>query len=305
MRSIIILLLFLTLTSFQEKKSNPLQSVNSIIGDISYLQKFGKAPHKNCDETERIRTHLEYVENILRNKEVKHLTSEQTTKRLILLNHLKDYIAAGKYPKNYDFKNQRKPCFIDAEGSICAVGYLVQQSEQSAAAQTINSEFQYSTIYEMKSDLLDEWILASGLSKIEVAMIQPNYGFQKPTKSVGYTYGVTISAFTLANVGLSIASIAKWRDNNFNKNVPQLGLFLGTTSLALNALIYQPSARTDFRKIFSNVNLISSVVSIGVNGFRLLNYKNEHREKKVSWDLKIQTGLRNQLAIGFVINKKL
>jgi hypothetical protein len=41
------------------------QLVNPLLGDISYETRFGYKPDETTDDNLRIRTHLEYVENLL------------------------------------------------------------------------------------------------------------------------------------------------------------------------------------------------------------------------------------------------
>jgi hypothetical protein len=116
------------------------QLVNPVLGDISYESKFGLKPNAATDNNLRIRTHLEYVENLLRNKDVSELSADLQTKRNHLLDLLHDYWTNGVFPKNYDYADQRKPCFIDKDGTICAVGYLVEQTTGRQVADNINSK---------------------------------------------------------------------------------------------------------------------------------------------------------------------
>ena len=104
------------------------QMVNPLLGDISYESKFGHKLNATTDNNLRIRIHLEYVENLLRNKDVSNLSTDLKTKRNHLLDLLHDYWTNGIFPKNYDYADQRKPCFIDKYGTICAVGYLLEQT---------------------------------------------------------------------------------------------------------------------------------------------------------------------------------
>ncbi|MBC7383531.1 MAG: hypothetical protein H7296_11180 [Bacteroidia bacterium] len=67
------------------------QMVNSVIGDISFVCKFGCEPDASTDNKLRIKTHLEYVENLLRNKDVACLSVELKKKRRHLLDLLHQY----------------------------------------------------------------------------------------------------------------------------------------------------------------------------------------------------------------------
>lgn len=160
-----------TLTPMDKK-----QTINPVIGDISFTTKFGISPGQATDENLRISTHFEYVLELLRQKDVSSLSPELKTNREHLINLLDEYRCAGKFPRNYDFFGERKPCFIDKDNTICAVGYLVEQTVNRQTAEYINSKFKYEEVLGMHDEVLDGWIAMSGLTKEEVAMIQPTYG---------------------------------------------------------------------------------------------------------------------------------
>ncbi|MEO6287653.1 MAG: hypothetical protein ABIN80_16605 [Dyadobacter sp.] len=151
-------------------------TVNPIIGDRSFIETFGFKPDETLDNDLRIKTHLQYIERLLRNKNVSFLTEDLKHKRSRLLDLLRAYATAGKFPRNYDYLDQRRPCFIDRDKTICAVGYLIEQTAGRNVAEAINTVHQYDSIFEMDSKIVDEWIASSGLTKEECAMIQPTYG---------------------------------------------------------------------------------------------------------------------------------
>lgn len=135
-----ILLLFL---SCSQKKTPDQQTVNAVIGDASYIKTFDEAPSQKTDEILRIKTHLKYVEQLLREKDVSHLPNNQQKNREYLLDLLEQYRLAGQFPKNLKYSNKRVPCFIDKFGNICAVGYLIEQTAGREVAERINNQFQY------------------------------------------------------------------------------------------------------------------------------------------------------------------
>jgi len=178
---IFLLSAILTLGFLFTQSPQPSQdSMNPILGNFSYIEKFGEQPDIESNEKIRIETHLRYVEKLLRQKEVNHLPKQLAENRIRLLDIFKSYIDRGEFPKNFDHKDKRLPCFKDVEGTVCAVGYLVEQTAGATIVDKINSDFKYATIYEMDSKILEDWIANSGLTKKEVAMIQPAYGWDKP-----------------------------------------------------------------------------------------------------------------------------
>ncbi len=71
---------------------------------------------------------------------------------------------------------QTRPCFIDTvSGNICAVGYLIAQTEGIELAQKINKKYQYEYIKNMKLPEVEAWTQKYGMSIDDCAMIQPSY----------------------------------------------------------------------------------------------------------------------------------
>jgi hypothetical protein len=149
--------------------------VNAIIGDAGFVARFGRAPDRFADEDLRIATHLEFVERMLRSRDVTHLSHDLLRERLRNLDRLHAYRIGGIFPRNYDVPG-RRPCFIDRDGRICAVGYLVACSAGLDAAAAIDARYHNAYIAEMSAPLVERWIARSGLTREEAAMIQPTYG---------------------------------------------------------------------------------------------------------------------------------
>lgn len=172
--------------------SSEKDSINPIIGNASYWSVFGHSPqNETCDST-RISTHLRYAHHLLLENTENLADSEIKNKRFVLLNLLDEYIQRGLFPIN-SAKEERTPCFIDEFGTICAVGYLVEQTAGLALAEHINKNHQYDFIEDMNITELDQWIAQSGFSKREMAMIQPTYAnFIKITRTRSY-FGVGLN----------------------------------------------------------------------------------------------------------------
>lgn len=150
--------------------------VNAVLGNESFIQRFGRQPTSQDAENLRIRTHLAYVEKLLRSRPARHLSEELQQARERNLDRLQTYWKRGIFPSNTAYPDKRRPTFIDEAGRICAVGYLVAQSAGWDVAKTINAAHQYDFIQEIDAPMLDRWAATSGLTKRELAMIQPSYG---------------------------------------------------------------------------------------------------------------------------------
>ncbi len=166
------------------------QTINPILGDISFVETFGQQPRATTDEDLRIKTHLSYVEKLLRQKDVSNWTAEQKEKRSHLLDLLHAYWTAGVFPRNFDYPNKRVPCFIDKDGRICAVGYLIEQTAGRQTAEKINDAHKYDKLLAMNDCMVDSWIETSGLTKEECAMIQPTYESSEPIIAYGISYRI-------------------------------------------------------------------------------------------------------------------
>ncbi|HEU4929334.1 MAG TPA: hypothetical protein VFU38_05840 [Candidatus Krumholzibacteria bacterium] len=150
-------------------------AINAVIGDASYVERYGELPQPGTDANVRVHTHLSFVHALLSARDDSHMSAELRDARREHLARLREYIDAGVFPRNERYQDQTRPCFIDHEGHICAVGYLVEQSAGREAAERINASFQYAFISQMRSRELDDWIASSGFSRLELAMIQPCY----------------------------------------------------------------------------------------------------------------------------------
>lgn len=151
------------------------ETMNPIIGNDGEEYFYTFTHINSLSEELRITAHLSYVYKLLSERTNRMADSDVKSKRLSLLAHLRNYIRRAEFPINSKF-DERKPCFIDENGTYCAVGYLIQQSEGSELAEKINTLFQYDYLSDMQLPALNDWIAASGFSLKELAMIQPTYG---------------------------------------------------------------------------------------------------------------------------------
>ncbi len=205
MKKWLFLILTIPAILFYINKNQEKHLINPIIGDISYIEKFNVNPNEKVDETTRIKAHLEYAEQLLRKKEVTHLSEAEKHNRKKSLDLLKEYCAGEIFPTNAKYKNERRPCFLDNEGRICAVGYLVQQTAGMDLVHSINNAFQYDKIFDMNHPGLQDWVAKSGFSLKEIATIQPTYGWNPPNNEdfVPRDKLVVSGVLSGANVGIS------------------------------------------------------------------------------------------------------
>lgn len=291
--TIFLLTLITLLTGCTRSQDDKDQQVNAILGDVSYVTRFGHKPTADTDNKLRIETHLEYVEKLLRNKDISALSTELKTKRKHLLDLLHDYRLNGSFPKNYDYPGQRKPCFIDKDGTICAVGYLIEQTTSRKVAEEINSKFKYEELLAMNDKIVDDWVAASGLTKEECAMIQPAYDPAKETyNKISSGYGISSAILGAANLSLSTINGIQISKGSTNKAIPVIGLFTGAGQIVLGTVEFpkkqtSPMGNTytnESKKTLSFVNIGLGTTTVLLSTWNLFANR-KPKNKLASWDI--------------------
>lgn len=285
----------LFLCVWTERRGNE-GTINPIIGDISFEKKYGTMPDADTDDHLRIAAHLEYAEALLRKRDVSRLSPAMRTKRALMLDHLRDYRLAGSFPKNYD-REERKPCFIDRNGTICAVGYLVEQTAGRAAAEDISRRHQYATILEMNDRQVDEWIAQSGLSKEECAIIQPQYGASgaQNVNDVKPAYGIASALLMGTNTALSTVNAVQGAKRSASGGAPAMGIVGGTGQIVLGIVGFHKKAEltglmrqdyhTNMQRGISMVNMGLGSLTLGLSIWNLAA-KKQPVGKRSAWDVR-------------------
>jgi hypothetical protein len=302
---------------FSKSGSDKKQSINPILGDTSFEKAFGKKPTAEVSNELRIATHLAYVENLLREKELPHLSATVKEKRLHALNLLHQYWEKGVFPENLDYPGERKPCFIDKNGRICAVGFLVEQTASREAAERINEKYQYEELLAMNDPLLDDWVAANGFTKEECAMIQPTYG--DPVGNPSYTankitpaYGISSSIAGGISLSLNTINSIQISRGSAGKTVPLLGLITGAGQIALG-LSNMPKQHTNgFGAVYTNesqktlsfINIGLGTTSIILSTWNLLANR-KPKEKPVAWNIYSYPVQGNNTCVGLSMTKRL
>lgn len=147
---------------------------NHHIGDDSYIAKYGHNVDRHASEEERMHLHLQFVYDWLASRPATR--PELAAKRQEILAHFAAYIAKRTTPKN-EHVPWRTPVFIDDEGTICAVGYLIQQTTNQDLPKQIAAAHRYDFIEDIAAAMpeVKGWVEASGFTLDEIAHIQPAY----------------------------------------------------------------------------------------------------------------------------------
>jgi len=240
-----IFILFCSLLMVSVLSAQKLQEINPLLHDTSFIAAFGVAPDQTTDEQLRIQTHLFYTEQLLRNIDPATLTSSQKEKRSFILDLLHQYALAGRFPVNRDYPGERRPCFIDEDENICAVGYLIEQTKGRELANVINSKHQYDFLSDMHEPAINDWANEYGLTIEECAMIQPTYGYFPATTvnaEIKTGYGVSSGVLIGGNIAVSIVQLSKWSGSG--KGLAYAGLITGTGQIIFGALNTRKSTTT-------------------------------------------------------------
>lgn len=217
----------------------PSNTVNPVIGDESYLAFFGVQPNQSSDEQLRVKLHLFYAEQILRERSAAVLTDQQKANREKVLDLLHDYATKGVFPSNFDYPYERRPCFIDKNGAICAVGYLVEKTAGLELAEQINSAHQYDYLADMNEPALAAWAEEHGFTLEECAIIQPTYGPVTPDvivkMPISKDYGISSGVVGGFNIAVSTITLSGGLRNGNAKTLSYIGLFTGATQILMGA----------------------------------------------------------------------
>ncbi len=152
----------------------PISTINSVVGDDSFVQVFGRKPDRNDDAALRITTHLTFVEQHLRARDTTTLSLTQRLRRTYALEILAQYRRRGQFPEG-ESPRGHLPTFIDRHGVRCAVGYLIEQTHSAALPIALDARFHNAYIWQIDDPDVAAWALATGFTSDELAMIQPAY----------------------------------------------------------------------------------------------------------------------------------
>jgi hypothetical protein len=90
--------------------------------------------------------------------------------RAISLQRIRDYLAAAVYP--LDEQGRPTSIFRDAEGRLCAMAYLIDASGRRDLVDEVVRTNNKLKLADVKDGPLMDWMLGSGLTQEEIAMVQ-------------------------------------------------------------------------------------------------------------------------------------
>lgn len=133
------------------------------------------APDPAPSEVERVFQHLERAERTLAARDLSHLPPEVRARRARLIETLRTYREAGRFPENDDSWTMR-PTFVDDRGTRCAMAELIGSTGETELVQKVATRRNHAFIRELVDDPeLVRWLDHHGLTAAEAARIQPSY----------------------------------------------------------------------------------------------------------------------------------
>lgn len=175
----------------------PIDTINPVIGDLSFLVQNGRAPTAADDPVERIATHLMFAARILRARDVSMLAPALQANRTRLLDRLDAYARARRFPAG-EAPTGRLPTWIDSAGTRCAVADLVDAAVGDATVLALDARFHNEFVAGFADPAFDAFVAASGFTRAELAVVQPTYGEMPPPMAAR----MTLEAGTSFDVGV-------------------------------------------------------------------------------------------------------
>jgi hypothetical protein len=299
---------------------SPTQTVNPIIGDESFVALFGFQPDEHTDNQLRVQAHLAYAEQKLRERPADGLTDQQKENREKVLDLLKEYWTNGIFPSNFDYPEERRPCFIDRNGNICAVGYLVEKTAGMELAQQINEKHQYDYLLDMNEPALEAWAEEHGFTLEECAMIQPAY--QPPPQDPSQTLyqpvktGYGVSSGLVGGLNLAVTTVNLTGRFGNSKGISYFGLLSGASQIIMGITNIKKEnsgywidndQRTVSYKAQNNLSYINIAMGTTTMVTSALNlYLNKKlKSNKNSVGLYSYPGLNNEMNLGVSLARRL
>ena len=175
---------------------NKLCELNTCWAEQTDIDNLPYPEFDNRNEQDWIRTHLQLVEQTLRNRSTEHLSTSQKVNRLAALDQLNNYWNSGAFPVNDEY-NYRTPIFIDKYDNFCAVGYLVKATGHEDVSRMIAAKTNLAYVREMNYTELFAWANEYGFTVDELAWIQPNYTTYPSETSIAIGKGTNGSIYEM------------------------------------------------------------------------------------------------------------
>jgi hypothetical protein len=103
------------------------------------------------------------------------LRADLAKRRAMHIQRLRAYADAGMFPQNTYSKNAKLNVFIDEQGKLCAAANLIALDGHRDLVDATAQKNNMIRLADVKDGALMDWMLRSGLTQEEIALIQEPY----------------------------------------------------------------------------------------------------------------------------------
>lgn len=256
----------------------PIATINPVIGDLSFVVRYGRTPTADDDPTERIATHLAFAEHLLRGRDVSALSPELRSSRTRLLDRLAAYARAGRFPHG-EPRVGRLPTWVDDAGTRCAVADMVESAAGPDVVHALDGRFHNAFVAELDDPAFETFVASSGLTRDELAIVQPTYHYDPRNDNhplqlevdTSYAAGVATNAAHDDRPQVAMLAAALQWNPHHQQAYPTWFLELdgGVGWATGNAVPYEAVARIGFDALWFFSNFIGADCSHGCGGHRM------------------------------------
>ncbi|CAN5668566.1 hypothetical protein BH11MYX1_BH11MYX1_51770 [soil metagenome] len=157
-------------------------TINPVIGDESFIARFGRLPTRFDDPRTRVASHVGYAARLLRARAIAPVSARRREQRPRVLDALDAYVAAARFPDS-ETDRDLAPTFVDPSSQVrCAVAALVEVTAGTELMAALDRSHHNAYIADLAEDpRFAAWARSSGLTLEELAIIQPSYPPPPPT----------------------------------------------------------------------------------------------------------------------------
>lgn len=128
------------------------------------------------DERRRLDRHFRRVLRQLRGHTPAGLSRSARRRRAEHIAELERYRRRGRFPLNEHHPGRRLPIFVDAHGTRCAMGHLLDRAGGGAIVDFVAAHHNLARVHDLAAlPAFMAWLTANGLTVDEAALIQPAY----------------------------------------------------------------------------------------------------------------------------------